>query len=216
VPIFCASVVSAVDGEAQSLSSWKQEPGVAIKTTWTDKRLERLFARYNRRYWNGKLPAYSVRVDSTYRGGYCDKTKRTITLNVESMGSDREIRGALLHEMAHGATRVDHGTIWRAEMARLKSASAPTLTIDYRLDARLPRSFIIGLFEDAAQRSDGRWETVLRSLGYYCGYTDSRGRPRDAAAARFVVKAREAYRCARGKYLQRLSKTRQPSPTVSI
>ncbi len=182
---------------------------MATRTSWTDKRLEHLFVRYNRRYWKGTLPVYRVRVDFTYKGAYCSKKKRTITVNVESMRSDREIRGVLLHEMAHAATRAGHGATWQAEMARLRAAGAPTCAIDYRPDARLPKAFVIGEFEDGAREPDARWETVLRRVGYEYGYTDPQGRPRDAALERFIAQAREAYRRARKKYLERVSRIDQ-------
>ncbi len=179
---------------------------MATRTNWTDKRLERLFARYNFRYWEGKLPSYSVRVDSTYKGCYCEKRTRTITMNVESLRSYREIRGVLLHEMAHAAVRVvGHGAIWQAEMERLKAAGAPTCAVDYVPGARLPSAFLVRQFADAAQEPGARWRTVLRQLGYEYGHTDSRGRPRDAHAARFITRAHEAYKRARREYLKNFS-----------
>jgi SprT-like family len=203
-----------VDGEGQNDSSLTKELAMSKRTNWTDNRLKRLFVRYNQRYWGGKLPAYAVRLDSTYKGGYCCKKTHTITMNIESTQSDRDIRGVLLHEMAHAATRADHGATWRAEMARLRDAGAPTCAIDYRLDARLPDAFVIGQFEDAAWKPNADWETVLGALGYEYGYTDSHGNPRDAARARFIAKAHEAYKRARKKYLQSL--TKNPSPLSAV
>jgi SprT-like family len=165
------------------------------KTTWTDKRLERLFARYNRRYWNGKLPAYSVRVDSTSLGAYCYRKTRTITMNVESMRSDREVRSVLVHEMVHAATGLGHGATWQVEMARLKAAGAPTSSNDYWLvGGRGPSAAMLRECEDAIQRAAGDWEAFLRWLGYRFGHTDSHGRPRGAASARLMNKLRKMHK----------------------
>jgi len=34
----------------------------APKTAWTNERLRRLYRRYNRRFWGGKLPDFSIRL----------------------------------------------------------------------------------------------------------------------------------------------------------
>lgn len=85
-----------------------------MKTNWTQVRMERLFARYNRRYWDGRLPSYAVapeRLDGCV--GLCDSKARKITVDVDAHRSDAEVRSTVLHEMAHVAdtsrNRVSHG-----------------------------------------------------------------------------------------------------------
>jgi hypothetical protein len=72
---------------------------------WTNQRLTRLFGRYNRLYWSGKLPQYFLRLDEPNEEyvGWCDWQKRTIWIVVEGQ-TDRDIRSTLLHEMCHAAT----------------------------------------------------------------------------------------------------------------
>jgi SprT-like family len=111
-----------------------------------------LFAEYNRRYWGGRLPAYSVRRVSLPDGivGHCDVKRRIIflstapTLSVaetervfagESIKKkwkkatqpmNRHERRVLLHEMCHAAVRSGclsaHNARWRREMERLADA----------------------------------------------------------------------------------------------
>jgi len=54
------------------------------KTTWTEKRLARLFQRYNKKYWNGKLPEYSVKIDTTFPGAFIQRKNRLIRINTET------------------------------------------------------------------------------------------------------------------------------------
>jgi hypothetical protein len=76
-----------------------------VKTVWTEKRLAQLFTTYNSRYWHGRLPSYAVHIDQPVSGedwlGRCDSDKREILVDVEAHKNDREIRGTMLHEMAH-------------------------------------------------------------------------------------------------------------------
>lgn len=101
-----------------------------MKTRWTRTRLARLFARYNRRYWRGRLPSYAVvagRLDGCV--GLCDRGDRKITIDVRAHLSDSAIRDTLLHEMAHAAdttgSPVCHGRGFWAQVERLLHQGAP-------------------------------------------------------------------------------------------
>jgi hypothetical protein len=79
-----------------------------LKTAWTVKRLERLYARYNWHFWQGRLPHIPVRIAQMkdelglYKGLYEPNPQR-ITLDIRKHKNDREIRSTLLHEIAHAA-----------------------------------------------------------------------------------------------------------------
>ncbi len=101
-----------------------------MKYLWTDKRLGKLFRRYNRRYWSGKLSAYSAVIGrSEINGaecyGLCEHQQRKITINVALHKSDVEIRATLLHEMAHAASERGHGNDFWSEIERLLWQRAP-------------------------------------------------------------------------------------------
>lgn len=78
-------------------------------TKWDEQRLTRLFDRYNRRYWSGRLPRYHMVVgpdtEHTNALGTCCARHRIIHINVACHESDRKVRSTLLHEMAHAATK---------------------------------------------------------------------------------------------------------------
>ena len=90
------------------------------KTEWNQKRLQRLFERYNRKYWRGRLPPYRVmqaeRLDVL---GSCYYRKRIIEIDTGQHDSERHIRATLLHEMVHAATRSGHDVRFFAQMERL-------------------------------------------------------------------------------------------------
>lgn len=69
-----------------------------------NKRLNRLFNRYNQLYWHGKLAGYRVipaRLQNCL--GQCEWRKRSIKIDVLSHRTNRELRSTLLHEMCHAA-----------------------------------------------------------------------------------------------------------------
>ena len=80
-----------------------------MKGTWTVKRLERLYARYNCHFWKGRLPHIPLRIAQMdgLRGLYEENPQR-ITINISEHKNDREVRSTLLHEMAHAAARRKH------------------------------------------------------------------------------------------------------------
>ena len=104
-------------------------------TVWTERRLQRLFKRYNKRFWQGGLDNWTVDTDESHCEGlygHCDGKGRTIHVRVSAHTSDRSVRATLVHEMAHAATNGDHGTQWRREIERLKAAGAPTESLAAR------------------------------------------------------------------------------------
>lgn len=103
------------------------------KTRWTEDRLAKLFHRYNRLYWRGRLPKYTIRISAPPKGetyvGLCKRRERLIIIDVMAHRSDREIRSTLLHEMAHAADTgrgpFHHGYKFWAEIEKLLAQSAP-------------------------------------------------------------------------------------------
>jgi hypothetical protein len=101
------------------------------KTTWTSARLQRLFQRYNRAYWDERIPLYTV-LSRKPRGGfigYCHRGPRRIEIDVAAHATDAEIRATLLHEMAHAADRSGnpraHGSGFWRQIEHLLSRGAP-------------------------------------------------------------------------------------------
>jgi len=95
-----------------------------VKTTWTKKRLQEIFARYNRKFWRGRLPSYEIVVAELPNIlGCCDSRRRLITISIGHHKSDSEIRGTVLHEMAHAAADTKgsrgHDLIFFAELEKL-------------------------------------------------------------------------------------------------
>jgi hypothetical protein len=69
------------------------------------KRLQRLFDRYNRLYWQGKMPVYGV-IPATLEEntcGRCDYVKRLIQIDPVKHKHAAQLRGTMLHEMAHAS-----------------------------------------------------------------------------------------------------------------
>ena len=71
------------------------------KSAWTEERLQSLFARYNRKYWRGKLPVHRLVIATIPKArGQCDSRRKVITSDVERNRNDRDVRSTVLHEMA--------------------------------------------------------------------------------------------------------------------
>jgi SprT-like family len=102
------------------------------------KHLRSLFAKFNEQYFDNRVPAYSIRVvrplARSSRQGRCIKRRRLI--EIVSGLPDSEAISILLHEMAHAATKDNHGMAWKREMIRLREAAAPLVGVDLgvRLD----------------------------------------------------------------------------------
>lgn len=100
-----------------------------MRSTWTHQRVERLFAHYKKKYWRSRLLHFKIKI-ADLKGvlGQCWTKERRIVLNVEAHKSDREIRGTLLHEMCHAATRTregEHGYGFWQQVERLLRQNAP-------------------------------------------------------------------------------------------
>jgi len=100
------------------------------KSAWTEERLRRLFARYNRKYWRGQLPVYRLVVGTIPEAmGLCESRRKVITIDVERHKSDHEARSTVLHEMAHAAADIrgsrGHDPKFFAQVERLLQLRAP-------------------------------------------------------------------------------------------
>lgn len=146
-----------------------------MKGYWTDEWLQRLFDRYNRRYWQGNLRGWSVRWSGREAGTLpaaaidterqrrnleqafgpnwpvvlarvnrasagCDRKNRQITVDIDQIRSDRQLRETLLHEMCHAASKGVHGKTWQREMERVIRAGGPeSLRFDLAKHKRFER-----------------------------------------------------------------------------
>lgn len=100
------------------------------KTHWTTRRLRRLYHRYNQLYFRGRLSHYRITAGPLDGRiiGTCEWSKRAITIDVEKQPSDRELRGTVLHEMAHAAAEKGehgHGIHFFAQVEKLLRQGAP-------------------------------------------------------------------------------------------
>jgi hypothetical protein len=112
---------------------------------------QRMFQRFNIRYFAGRLPDYKILVVydvwywETMRYGYpwsfppareavgfIDFAGRQIFIRFLGYNTGGlTMAESLTHEMAHAATDGDHGANWRTEMARLKGLGAPVRDDDF-------------------------------------------------------------------------------------
>jgi hypothetical protein len=98
------------------------------------QRYQRLFDRFNRRYFGARLPAYQIVLHARYEeqgiplAGHCWKRARRIDLTAVPLPAGE---GLLLHEMMHAAvTSPWHGQIFCAEVRRLAHLGAPLDRVD--------------------------------------------------------------------------------------
>jgi len=101
--------------------------------SWDQTRLRRLFDRYDQKYFFGKLSHYRIVIASLedHLIGRCEFAKRTIIIDVNKHHSDRELRGTVLHEMAHAAALIPgHGIQFFAQVERLLRDGAPITVTD--------------------------------------------------------------------------------------
>ncbi len=160
--------------------------------------LQKLFDRYNRKYWRAQLPRYTVVISTRWHGGYCAKRLRVIFIHPDIAADDQRAKRTLLHEMSHASAPSGHGKLWKAEMRRLKRQGAPILETDiteYESSENVPtRSDILQGFYDAGlELPDETWAAMRRSLGYQHGLVDDLGRAEDRGVARFVEKCRHKF-----------------------
>ena len=151
-----------------------------MKTTWTDQRLRRLLGKYNRFYWNSALPDYSVSLSKEFKGARCEKAQRTILINADIYESDSELTADLLHEMAHAATNIGHGKLWKGEMDRIKNLGAPVSELDFQ--PGIGRKGILANFSDAAEQGL-TWPQARSRIGWEYGLIKSNGQAVDKTVA---------------------------------
>jgi hypothetical protein len=168
-----------------------------------------LFERYNRRYWKGRLPHYTVLVTDKYKGGRCARGRRVIYINP---GTPMGVPRTLLHEMAHAATKDSHGKMWQNEIKRLIRMGAPLKgELDgYTSNKPINLAQTLGEFYDAGCEADDcvTWRDVRLRLGYEWGFVDNKGRAPDRTSARILQKGRREW--LRGRALRkRLRKMRE-------
>lgn len=97
---------------------------------WTEERLQKMFEHYNRKYWQGRLPAYRLVIATMPDAlGLCEWKRKVITVNVGRHKSDRDVRSTILHEMAHAAADVrgsrGHDPKFFAQVEKLLRRRAP-------------------------------------------------------------------------------------------
>jgi hypothetical protein len=158
--------------------------------------VQAMFDRYNRRYWQGRLPGYTVILSDKYNGGYCEKRERIIYINPVAAELQGGIRLLLLHEMAHAAVKAGgHGKIWMNEISRLIRLGVPLKKRLAEYERAVPRSQVLGEFYDAALEAGNgvTWPQVRRELGYKRSYTDKHGRAVSRYDANFLKKARREW-----------------------
>ena len=95
-----------------------------MRTIWNEQRLQRLFWRYNRRFFGDALKGWTVDTDELHQGlyGCCNEKIGCISIRLPSHTSDHLVRSTLVHEMAHAATNSSHGRRWESEIEQLKAA----------------------------------------------------------------------------------------------
>ena len=162
------------------------------KTTWTDERLQRLFQNYNRKFWKGQLAGWIVNAEENHyvAQGYCNRKTKCISVRWEAHRTDMEVRATLVHEMAHAASSVYHGRVWRNEMGRLKKAGAPTSPLDFLVPYTARK--IVTTFMDAAYSGDS-WEETVAEMGGFYELCHMDGTPVSRRAARILQQCKKFF-----------------------
>jgi hypothetical protein len=103
--------------------------------TWGSARLQRLFDRYNERFFGGQLAGWkAVEFDGADGEckGQCSPEAKQLRICIAGHDTDRKVRATLVHEMAHAVTNdKDHREAWLAELKRLRREGAPTDPMDF-------------------------------------------------------------------------------------
>ncbi len=164
----------------------------------TQKELQKLFDRYNRKYWRAQLPRYTVVISTRWHGGYCAKRLRVVFIHPDIAADGRRAKRTLLHEMSHAAAPSGHGKLWKAEMRRLKRQGAPILETDiteYESSENVPtRSDILqGFYGAGFELPNETWAGIRRNLGYQHGLVDDHSRAEDRVVARLLEKCRHKF-----------------------
>lgn len=167
------------------------------EANWTEARLVRLFSRYNRKFWSGRLRGWSVDMSPTIGlFGCCIKRTHQISVRIAAHDSDRQVRATLVHEMAHAATTVGHNARWRREMERLRRRGAPTSALDFLVPYKY--RLIVTSFMDAAE-SGASWTEALSDLGEQYGLINWTGVSAGRRAGVVLREARRYFFIARRK-----------------
>lgn len=102
-------------------------------TKWTGLRLQRLFDKYNRLYFRGRLPVYRIKAGKARYGDSSSlaRSKKTITIDIEDIErqhrtrpastSDAEIRERLLMEMADAFGLFDKDSLHKGLSPKLRA-----------------------------------------------------------------------------------------------
>ncbi len=122
-----------------------------MNSVWSEQRLTRLFERYNRKFFAGRLSGWTVShtwdepfdryKDGAYFTGYCNLERKRIFVHLNCQ-TDYEVRTTLLHEMAHAVTNDPQhkiGGAWAVEIERLRAAGARVPSAAYHI-GRLSRA----------------------------------------------------------------------------
>jgi hypothetical protein len=130
---------------------------------WTERRLHRLFDKYNKRFFKCQLIGWRAGFTAEQPGefGYCNPEIKQISIRIESHTSDRQVRATLVHEMAHATSSLDHDDLWRMEMERLKKAGAPTEALDFLVPYKA-RSIVTSFMDYA--KDGASWREALNDL----------------------------------------------------
>jgi hypothetical protein len=147
------------------------------KSRWTERRLARLFTRYNQHYWRGHLPCVRVKIrELEGSNGEWVPRNGEIRIDIASHPNDRGVRATLLHEMAHVAEwpkrkpNSNHGSTFWAEIERLLRQKAPVIisnaeapTVRFMGDI-VPKRFRLARLrvERAEKKRAGKIEKWLR------------------------------------------------------
>ena len=127
----CGAPCGREGGRAAGGRTLRIRIDAVIMSKWTEQRLQRLFARYNRRFWAGHVREVRVRIsglDGNY--GEWDVEQDEIRIDIARHGNnDRELRATLLHEMVHVVAGAGHGRKFWIQIERLIS------TINHQLVA---------------------------------------------------------------------------------
>jgi hypothetical protein len=157
---------------------------------WTTRRLERLYRRYNKIYWEGELPRYYVlpgKLKNNTREailGEFHYARPLIVINVDAHKRDTKIRCTLLHEMAHVVVSGrGHEREFLSEMERLLQRGAPVFHDEIFRQKRLNEiPLVFPLCRKAVERAKRvelrRVRAVLRGDSQVVGAANCGQRPR--------------------------------------
>ena len=165
--------------------------------------VQKLFERYNRKYFGGKLPPDTVEISNKYATSRCCKANRTIYPNEKP----EKMKVALLHEMAHAISQSGHGPGWRRQMARLQRLGAPIPKSEYQSYARRNmmdplREYLEEIENAAIEVRDVPIHELVQRFCYDKGIISSEGVAETARERRFLRNALKVAKEARTLFEQ--------------